>query len=294
MHQGQRVSLNAIRVFAAVARTGSLTAAASEFGVTPGAISHQLRKLEDDLGVKFFRRGHNTVSLTETGTRFYEDVAPSIGQIERAANLIYRGENEITVHATTSLALRWLIPSLERFHVIHPDVRVRVETTSSRSAIVGPDVDVSIRHFRFDHDVADWNLLATDVRRPVIAPALLRRSAIENGNFTRQVALLQCCIGNWDWELWAKAAHIDTAQLSYGNAFDTDDAAIHGSVASLGIVLAPTVLTSREMASGVLVELANQPTIEAGTYRYRHRADSLMVERFCRWLVSEMSTLVGW
>jgi LysR family glycine cleavage system transcriptional activator len=148
MQERHRVSLNAVRVFVIVARTGSLTAAGAALGVTSGAVSHQLKKLEDELGVSFFRRGNSTVSLTDVGQRFYQEVAPAIGLIERSADALYRDETEISVHASTSLAMRWLIPSLDRFRALCPEVRVRVETGSTRGFPTVPDSDVSIRYFR--------------------------------------------------------------------------------------------------------------------------------------------------
>ncbi|WP_198155408.1 LysR family transcriptional regulator [Candidatus Burkholderia verschuerenii] len=131
MQIGRRISLNAVRVFVAVARTGSLKAAGAELGVTPSAVSHQLKKLEDELGVIFFNRGNNSVFLTGSGERFYQDVASAISLIERSADALYRNEAEINVQASTSLALRWLIPSLDRFRDACPKVRVRVETGSA-------------------------------------------------------------------------------------------------------------------------------------------------------------------
>ncbi|WP_117194166.1 LysR substrate-binding domain-containing protein [Rhizobium terrae] len=291
MQERHRVSLNAVRVFAIVARTGSLTAAGAELGVTSGAVSHQLKKLEDELGVSFFRRGNNTVSLTDMGRRFYEEVAPAIGLIERSADALYRDENEISVHATTSLALRWLIPSLDRFRVLCPKVRVRVETSSARGIPAIPDSDVGIRYFRTGEEAEGWELLARDLRRPVVSPVLLAR-----GNHGREIAVadvpaLQCCVGNWDWKLWCETFGIPPADLSFAHAFDTDDAALHACVAGLGMVLAPTILTARETKSGALMILPGHQPFETGTYRYRRCSESRAVRQFCAWMDTEMRNL---
>ncbi|HEX8047602.1 LysR family transcriptional regulator [Rhizobium sp.] len=290
MQERHRISLNAIRVFAIVARSGSLTAAGAELGVTSGAVSHQLKKLEDELGVSLFRRGNNTVSLTDVGRRFYEEVAPAIGLIERSADALYRDESEISVHATTSLALRWLIPSLDRFRALCPQVRVRVETSSVRGFPAVPDADVSIRYFRAGAPAEGWEFLARDLRRPVVSPLLLARD-------TRQeivipdVPALQCCVGNWDWTLWCETFDISLADLSLTHAFDTDDAALHGCVAGLGMVLAPTILTGREMKSGALMTLPGYEPVEMGAYRYQRRSESRAVRQFCGWMDTEMRTL---
>ena len=290
MQEKHRVSLNAIRVFAIVARTGSLTAAGAELGVTSGAVSHQLKKLEDELGVSLFRRGNNTVSLTDVGRRFYQEVAPAIGLIERSADALYRDENEISVHATTSLALRWLIPSLDRFRALCPQVRVRVETSSARGFPTVPDSDVSIRHFRAGEAAEGWEFLARDLRRPVVSPSLMARDA-SHEIAVPDVPALQCCVGNWDWKLWCETFDISPADLSLAHAFDTDDAALHACVAGLGMLLAPTILTGRETKSGALVVLPGYEPVETGTYRYQRRSESRAVRQFCGWMDTEMRNL---
>lgn len=291
MQERHRVSLNAIRVFAIAARTGSLTAAGAELGVTSGAVSHQLKKLEDELGVSFFRRGNNTVSLTEVGRRFFEEVAPAIGLIERSAEALYRDENEISVHATTSLALRWLIPSLDRFRALCPQVRVRVETSSARGFPAVPDSDVSIRHFRIGEVAEGWEFLARDLRCPVVSPNLVAREVKDRESAVPRLPALQCCVGNWDWQLWCEAFSLSSADLSFGHAFDTDDAALHACVAGLGVLLAPTILTGREMKSGALVALPGYEPVETGIYRYQRRSESRAVRQFCGWMDAEMRNL---
>ncbi|MVA22041.1 LysR family transcriptional regulator [Agrobacterium vitis] len=288
MQIGRRVSLNAVRVFAIVARTGSLTAAGSELGVTPGAVSHQLKKLEDELGVSFFLRGNNSVSLTAAGEQFYQEVAPAIGLIERSADALYRNETEISVQASTSLAVRWLIPSLDRFRTLCPEVRVRVETGSAPGFPSVSVSDVSIRYFRTGETADGWKLLERDLSRPVVSPNLLAKSSGGREKAVQDLPALQCAAGNWDWKLWCEALDISLTELSFAHEFDTDDAALHACVAGLGVVLAPPILTAREIRSGALVILPRYEPVEIGAYRYQRRAESKVVRQFCRWLDTEM------
>ena len=146
MQRVPRVSLNAIRVFATVAKAGSLTAAGTALRVTSSAISHQLKKLEDELGAPLLRRGNNSISLTDAGERLYEEVAPALALIERSIDAQRRDDNEVNVQASTSLAVRWLIPSMDRFRALSPDARVRVETRSARGSLERPGCDVEIRY----------------------------------------------------------------------------------------------------------------------------------------------------
>jgi LysR family glycine cleavage system transcriptional activator len=287
----RRVSLNAVRVFATVARTGSLTAAGAELGVTSGAVSHQLKKLEDELGVRFFRRGNNSVSLTDAGERFYQEVAPAITLVERSAEALYRDENEISVQASTSLAVRWLIPSLDRFRALCPEARVRVETSSASGFPTVPVSDVSIRYFRASEPVEGWDLLERDLSRPVVSPSLLARKGNRGEIAVPDVPALQCAAGNWDWKLWCEKSGLSLTRLSFSHAFDTDDAALHACVAGLGMVLAPPILTARETRSGALAALPGYEPVEIGTYRYLRHSESRVVRQFCSWLAAEMRNL---
>lgn len=291
MQRRHRISLNAIRVFAVVARSGSLTVAGAELGVTSSAVSHQLKKLENELAVSFFRRGSNSVSLTDLGRRFYQEVAPAIGLIERSAESLYRDESAISVHASTSLALRWLIPSLDRFRALCPEVRVRVETGSTRTSPVIQDTDVCIRYFRHGEAPDGWEFLARDMSRPVVSPNLLPRDGQRHRIAVTDVPALQRAAGNWDWALWCQSFDVPLEGLSFSHAFDTDDAALHACVGGLGVVLAPPVLTVRETRSGALVALPGYDPIEIGVYRYRRRSESRAVRQFCGWMQAEIQEL---
>lgn len=285
MHNRSRVSLNAVRIFATVARTGSLTAAGAELGVTPGAISHQLKKLEGELGVSFFNRGNNSVSLTDAGERFYQEIAPAVALIERSAEAFYRDQNEINVQASTSLAVRWLIPLLDRFRDACPEVRVRVETGSAPGFPTMLVADVGIRYFRADEPAEGWELLCRDLSRPVVSPSLV---AADGSTRISEVSAIQCAPGNWDWKLWCERTGVPQQVLSFGHAFDTDDAALHACVAGLGMLLAPPLLTVKEVHSGALRALPGYEAIEIGTYRYLRRSESIAARRFCSWLHAEM------
>lgn len=291
MHYRHRVSLNAVRVFSIVARTGSLTAAGAELGVTSSAVSHQLRKLEAELGVTFFDRGNNSVVLTAAGKQFYQDVAPAVALIERSAQAFYRDENEISVHASLSLAVRWLIPSLDRFREAHPSVRVRVETSPAPDLGPMATSDVSIHYFRAGDRAEGWDCLGRDLSRPVVSPGLLVAHGSQRRVDVSVIPALQCTADNWDWKLWCQEAGIPFADLSLSHVFDTDDAALHACIAGLGMVLAPPLLTMRETRSGALTTLPGHEAVALGTYRYLRRSESRVARQFCRWLDAEMRTL---
>ena len=114
--------LNAVRTFEAAARLGSFALAAGELGVTPSAVSHQVRSLEDQLGVSLFNRVRRTIVLTDAGRHYAEEIAGAFARIAAATKGI--GEagkgGVLTVHSTPSFATQWLMPRLSRFQAQHP------------------------------------------------------------------------------------------------------------------------------------------------------------------------------
>lgn len=292
MQKARQLSLNALRAFAAAARTGSLTVAGNELCVTSSAVSHQIKKLEDELGVRLFRRGSNTVSLTEAGQRLHGEVGPALALIERSANALRRDETEITVQASMSFAVRWLIPSLDRFRERCPEARVRVETSPARDTAGDAVCDVAIRYFREGKNVEGWVLLVADASRPVVAPRLIAGSRRGRKIDISGLPAIQRVSGNWDWERWGRAAGVSRSQLRIQHAFDTDDAALHACVAGLGVVLAPPILTTREIRTGLLTVLPGFHPVEIGAYRYQRRSESRMTRRFCEWMEAEMQESV--
>lgn len=288
MQRASRVSLNAIRVFVTVAKAGSLTAAGAALCVTSSAISHQLKKLEDEVGTPLLQRGNNSIALTAAGQQFYEEVAPALALVERSIDALRRDKHEVNVQASTSLAVRWLIPSLDQFRVLCPDVHVRVDTGPARASLARPACDVEIRYFREGESAEGWTLLAPDASRPVIAPRLL--ASVANGSRTSalcDVPAIQRATGNWDWEHWGRQFDIPLADLRFTHAFDTDDAALHACVAGLGMVLAPPILTAREMLNGSLAVLPGFQAARIGAYHYRRYVASRTVRQFCDWLETE-------
>lgn len=310
MQIARNFSLNAVRVFEIAARNGSLKLAAVELSVTPSAVSHQIKSLEEILGVMLFERRNNAVLLTEAGRQFLEDVAPAIGTIERAAQALRRSASEVVVRASVSLAVRWLIPRLEDFKKRHPRIRIRLETTHYEEVLLSPDVDLAISYGRKlefasrgtspnDKQTGASQCLMQDISRPVLSPALLAKSGYRRLADISSIPVLSATPDDWDWRAWSGSAEVrdclgdGAAAVAFKSArvadrFDTDDAAIHGAVAGIGMILMPPVLTQREIETGSLVELPGAPAVHLGAFHLavtpRPRA---VVERFRKWLLSE-------
>lgn len=290
MQKPPRVSLNAVRVFVVAAQRRSIALAAESLSVTPGAVSHQIKRLEGELGIRLFRRGNNSIDLTQAGLRFQEDCTPALAIIDRSASRLRRNADEITIRVPMSLGIRWLIPALERFKKIHPAARVRVETANTEALAPGDPSDVVIYYQRGDDTAGQGEVIASDLSQAVLSPELLRASRFPQSRQLRDLPVLQCAAGNWDWKLWLEKHGLPDQEIAITHTFDTDDAAIRAAAAGLGVALSTTFLTAGELRSGSLVVLPGFAPVELGCYKLLlHPEPSRMASNFRDWLRQEIS-----
>ncbi len=293
-----QISLNAVRAFTVAARHGSILLAADELNVTPGAVSHQVKKLETALGTPLFTRANNSISLTGPGRQFFQDASSAVAMIERSARAMTRLEDELVIRVSISLAVRWLIPALERFKRLQPALRIRVETTHTVDFALGGNCDIGITYRRHrEHassEARDGELLLRDHSRPVLSPALLASSGYRGRADIAKVPALKCTDTNWDWQFWAGEAGLDAAGLTFADEFDTDDVALRAAAAGLGMVLATPMQIEADLKSGALVELPDVRAVEVGGFYLLTGANqSRAVRRFRTWLCEEFAALQG-
>src|SRR5882757_2078146 len=166
--------LNALRAFEAIARHLSFAKAADELHVTPAALSHQIRGLEEEVGVALFHRRTRAIELTDAGKLLYpgihagfESLRNAIGQIERA-----REHNILVISATPGLVAKWLMPRLWRFLRVHPDIDARIAASLKLVDFAADGVDVAIRLSKGDHPELHVEKLYADSVLPVCSPRL--------------------------------------------------------------------------------------------------------------------------
>src|ERR1700753_2410810 len=168
-------SLNGLRAFEAAARHLSFTQAASELNVTQTAISHQIRRLEEELGLRLFIRKNRALALTPQARDYLPGVRAAFNDLRLATDRLLRkdDDNVLTVSTLASLAAKWLLPRLTAFQEAHPGIDVRITTSTSLVDFRIGDVDAAIRYGRANWPGvrADW--LTADRLFPVCSPALL-------------------------------------------------------------------------------------------------------------------------
>ncbi|EWY41881.1 transcriptional regulator [Skermanella stibiiresistens SB22] len=248
--------LNAIRAFEAAARHLSFTRAAEELNVTQAAISHQIKGLEDTLGLPLFRRLNRALVLTEAGQGYLPPLREALDQIADATSKLKAadGGGSLTVSTLASFAAKWLVPRLPRFQERHPSLDVLLSTSSNMVDFTQQDVDVAIRFGRGGWEGVRAEKLLTEDIFPVCAPRLLEgtkplRTPEDLAGFT----LLHddFLIG---WTMWLNSAGVSGVDAARGPRFMTDSALmLQAAIAGHGVALARRVLAADDLDAGRLV-----------------------------------------
>ena len=287
-------SLNGLRAFEAAARHLSFTVAASELNVTQTAVSHQIRRLEEELGIRLFVRQNRALALTPEAKDYLPGVRAAFNDLRLATDRLLRRDDDhvLTVSTLASLAAKWLLPRLATFQESHPGIDVRITTSPGLVDFRNGDVDAAIRYGRghWPGTRAEW--LTADELFPVCSPALLEgdkplRCPEDLAHYT----LLHSSGGyDDDWRLWLTAAGLPSniskqPGLTFDLIFLTLQAAIDGS----GVAMGRTSYVEADIAKGRLV-VPFKVTLpaDAGFYLVspEAKADSPKLRAFRQWLIA--------
>lgn len=283
MQAFDRISLNALRIFCAVADCGGMKLAAARLGVTGGAVSLQVRRLEEALGMQLLHRTNNSIRLTEAGTFLHRQSLPAIRALNGTVETLLSGRDEVAVILPVTLATRWLIPRLEGFRSQNPGVRVRIETTTATGMPLGSGADVVLAYYPWSAVPEDAEVLLEDRCRPYLSPGLLQ--SVGGSPRLEDIPALQSAMGNWDWKVWLNETGHAGHSLHLSGHFDLDDAALRAAVAGVGMVLAPEFILADDLASNRLCALPGAEVVRLGAYvLYRPAPSSHLVDRLINWL----------
>lgn len=294
------VPLNALRAFEAAARCLSFQGAAAQLFVTPAAISHQVKRLEEYLGVTLFHRGHRTVALTAQGEALAASLGEMFGQLALALDrTTSHVAADLRISTVESFAAKWLAPRLHRFHRDNPDLRVRVETGNELTDPKRDGIDIAIRYGAGGYTGARIERLMDAPVFPVCAPSLLKdaRWPLAQPDDLRHYPLLHddssaARPGVPDWPAWLEAASATQVDASRGPVFASIYLAQEAAVAGHGVALGVAPLVAEDLHRGRLIRLFvySLPNAYAfWTIRRRDGGAQPAIDAFCRWLCKEAS-----
>lgn len=297
--QGRFPPLNALRTFECAGRHLSFVHAADELNVTPGAVSRQVKALEEWLGAPLFRRRHKQVVLTPLGRTYLQAVSEPLERIATATERARReqADRPIAICCYPTFALRWLVPRWGRFYDRHPDVDVQLTTTLQPVDFARGDVDAAVL---VGEGPQNWPGLdaikLTDVElTPVCSPALRDSEPClrEPGDLAR-CTLLHGSPRPEDWQRWLNYAHVEGIDARAGMTFDSLNLSIQAAVEGLGVAIAVLALVEDDLAAGRLVRPFAPVRRSGRPFHLVYPPDRVRnrkLRHFVEWLRAESATV---
>ena len=291
-------SLNALRAFEAAARHLSFSRAADELHVTKAAVSHQVKVLEEELGMPLFRRLNRALLLTDAGQTLHPSITEALGLVSAAVDRLHKRDRtgELTVTMLDSFAAVWMVPRLSQFRKTHPEIDVRISTSDESIDFAQSDVDLAIRYGAGTWPGTHAERLMTEEIFPVCAPALLN-----DGPPLEKPADLACHTllhdyGLETWRRWLKAIGEEGIDAERGPQYHHSNLVLQAAEQGDGVALARSVLAADALAKGRLVRPFAIALPAEYAYYLVCPPDHLKrpkVKAFRTWLVAEAEKSAG-
>jgi len=289
--------LKGLRAFEAAARHLSFSRAADELFVTPAAISHQIKGLEDYLGVTLFRRLPRAVHLTDEAQLVLPSISEAFDKLDQAASMLKENKTSgiLTVTSAPTFAAKWLLPRLSDFSALYPDINVRLDARLETVDFDREGVDVGVRLGSGNYPGMHVDPLFNETVVPVCHPKYLEGpNALREPSDLKHHVLLHVDWGRKiegpvpDWMMWLRSANVDDVDSTRGPVFTVEEMAIAAAVRGTGIALASVYAVRDEVENGTLVVPFEQ-SIEAGVSYWvvapERTANNAKVKAFRDWIL---------
>jgi LysR family glycine cleavage system transcriptional activator len=290
--------LNALKAFEATARHLSFSKAAEELHVTPAALSHQIRGLEDRLGLKLFHRRARGIELTEPARLIYPGIRTGFEAIREAVERLGRGRDErvLVVSCTPGLTATWLVPRLYRFLARHTGIEVRISASAAFADLATDGVDVGIRLSSGAHPELYVEKLSDEWLLPLCSPRLLDgERPLRSPRDLRHFPLIQVDLPGLvpTWADWMRMAGVEGVDTARGMRLNVADHALDAASEGLGVVLAYKMVAARDIALGrLVVPFGPEIAVPGRAYHLvcaRGQERHAAIKAFRDWVVAEIA-----
>ena len=287
--------LNALRAFEASARHLSFTRAADELFVTQAAVSHQIKSLEEYLGIKLFMRKNRALLLTEEGQAYFLDIKDIFTSIfDATEKLLARGaKGAITLSLPPSFAIHWLVPHLNAFNVLHPDIDVRIKAVDQPDGLLTEDVDVAIYYGRGQWPKIKSDKLHTEYLIPVCSPLIFNGpKPLEEPEDLIHHTLLHDT-SRRDWKRWFKQLDIKAVNVNHGPIFSHSSMILQAAIHGQGVALAHNILAKQDIEAGRLICPFPDVLVNNSAYYVvcrENQADVGKIAAFRQWILETVES----
>lgn len=286
--------LNALKMFEASARNLSFSGASEELFVTPSAVSHQVKTLENFLGIELFHRSNRKVTLTPQGEQYLASVKHAFDEIEMATQRlsVTQGASVVQISVAPNFLIRWLMPRMSRFRALFPDVELQINASMGLLDFNRTSTDMAVYYGNGEWDDIEVEFLRKVMLVPVCGPGLLQAGPpLEKPADLANHTLIYVSKRTWEWDNWLKKAGVEFITPKGSMQLSSSQLTTAAAQENLGVALADQTLISREIESGKLVVPFDIPldTKKAFYLVYRkHRPLTKGMEAFRNWLMDEL------
>ncbi|MCR9215442.1 MAG: transcriptional regulator GcvA [Proteobacteria bacterium] len=289
--------LNALRAFEAAARHLSFTKAAEELNVTPAAIGHQVKALEEYLETPLFYRLTRALRLTEAGQSALPSLSQGFDTLSEGIDKIraQKNSNELTLSVSPSFGAMWLVPRLEKFRRRHPDIDIRLDGTDHLVDVAKGEADMALRYGPGGYPGVQSDWLFSQFNTPVCSPLLLEgEHPLTTPDDLRHHTLLHI---DWkdaeaSWRMWLLAAGLTDIDPTRGPRFSMESMAVQSALDGQGVALIGDVLAADDLAAGRLIRPFDANLSTPLTFSYylltaKESMEKPKITAFRNWLLEE-------
>ena len=288
-------STKTLRAFQLAARSGSFKTAASQLFLTPSAVSHQIRALEEEVGVTLFHRGARTLTLTDAGATYLAEIEYLFERLDAATRELRArsGRSTLRLRVASFFASEFLLPRLAALHAAQPEIDLEIDTDGTGTDVHPPDADVSIVLGSGNWNELQSHRLFSQTYVPAASPALLTRTPLATIEQLDGQTLLVFEARKDGWERWAESAGLQMPRPRKRIAFNNMSSLVRATERSAGIGLIPGTLSAERFRAKSLTRLFEHEWTTEDSYFLVHRAEVAArpeVVAFRKWLLDELQT----
>lgn len=284
--------LNALKAFESSARHLSFTKAAEELFVTQAAVSHQIKLLEDFLGLSLFKRKNRALELTDAGQAYFLDITAILHKLAEVTDKLMAEDNrQLTISVPQTFGIHWLVPRLSEFNRQYPDIEVRIKGVDQDEGQLTQEVDIAVYYGRGNWQNLQVEPLSEDNLLILASPKLLAKNPIRHKEDLRNHTLIHIHTRE-NWQNMANYLHLDGLNLQHGPLFSHTFMALQAAIHGQGVVLANKILAQQEIENGNLQTTLNTKLRDSKSFYVVNdlsKMNDYHILAFRQWIIQAMT-----
>lgn len=283
--------LNSLKAFESAARHLSFTKAADELFVTQAAVSHQIKLLEDFLGIPLFKRKNRALELTDQGELYFAQIADILNKLmEVTSQLRAKQQPHLTISVPQTFGIHWLVPRLSKFNELYPHIEVRIRGEDQDEGLLNNNIDIAVYYGSGKWDNLHVELLSKAPLLILASPKLLAKKPINTLEDLKKHVLIHIHTRD-NWQKMAKHLQLSGLEIQHGSLFSHTFMGLQAAIHGQGIVLGNAVLAEQEIRNGNLQVVLPSDLIDPKAFyivNKLNQENNPQLIAFREWVMNEM------